>query len=335
MSWYSRFGNMTGRFSPFTRSPPQGSTRVSDGDFSYITADDLRKHGSDTTPHHHPHHHGSHVDESSVDMGPPRETDCLILRNKKKDHVVHFPAYSIAKGQLTVGQVREHAAKKTGTADARRVKLLYLGKNLSDDSRSCRAEGLRNESELLCTIAEGVLDDEEDEEDDGEGEEDDDAGEAEGGVGLGGEQPRRKRNRGKKTKRRNKRDATQQQASGTSTPAELNIPQPSTAASSQHSRAPSPRPPPAPMTPMDKLNALRATLETFLPQVHAFKTSPPVDQAKREYEHKKLTETILAQVLLKLDAVETDGDADARARRKELVRETNGVLQDLDAVVKG
>lgn len=149
MSWTSRLGNL-GRFSPFTRSPPQGSSRVSDSDFSYITADDLRKHQAEANKY------SQQTVESPQEYGPPRDTDILVLRNKKKDFTVHFPAYSIPRGELTIGQVREQAGKKTNTADWRRVKLLYKGKNLKDDSRTCKQEGVREGAELMCTIADNI-----------------------------------------------------------------------------------------------------------------------------------------------------------------------------------
>ena len=327
MSWTARLGNNLGRFSPFTRSPTQGSSQVSDADFSYITADDLRRHGADGVGRQPQQQRA----ESPVEQGPPRDTDALVLRNKKKDCTVHFPAYSIAKGELTVGQVREHAAKKMGTADPRRIKLLYRGKNLKDDSRTCKQEGLRHEAELLCTVAESMpsASGSEDDEDEDEG------------VGLDGVEQstadgeaRRKRNRGKKTKRRNKREADRQQTSGTSTPSEYigHLPPPPT--SQAHSRAQSPKPPGTPMTPIDKINAIRDTLGTFLPQVQQFTENPPADQAKKDFDYKRLSETILAQVLLKLDGVETEGDTDARTKRKELVRETQAILSGLDAVMK-
>lgn len=318
--WASRFGNL-GRFSPFTRSPTSatGSTKVSDADFSYITADDLRKHQAEAGRGADPR---ERAPSPPIDYGPARDTDVVLLRNKRKEYAVHFAAYSIAKGELTVGSLRDAAAKKLGLADARRIKLLYKGKNLKDDERQCRQEGMRDGSEVMCTVADVSAsatesDDEEDEEMvDGQPD---------------GDSSKRRRNRGKKTKRRNKREATQGSGTSTPDPVNLNIP-PYTG-----SRAPSPKPPggaQTPQTAIGKLDALYAKLQTYIPDCEKFMRSPPLEPAKKEYEHKRLSETILTQVLLQLDGVETEGDADARARRKELVKETQKVLQDLDAVMK-
>ncbi|EME88111.1 BCL2-associated athanogene-like protein [Pseudocercospora fijiensis CIRAD86] len=313
MSWASRLGNL-GRFSPFTRSPPQGSTKVSDADFSYITADDLRRHQAESM----------NAQGDTEDYGPPRDTDVLILRNKKQEYAVHFPAYSIAKGELNIGQVRDQAAKKTGVGDPRRIKLLYKGKNLKDDSRAAKSEGLKDGAELMCTIAEPMSPSDSDE--------DDEFGDALIESGTADGETRRKRNRGKKTRRRNKR-GERDGASGTSTPQpgqpNLGVPN-----SQQPSRTQSPRPAASPASPFDKLNALHQKLQSYIPDCEKFLAAPPTDHAKKEFEHKRLTETILAQVLLKLDGVETEGDEDARSQRKALVRETQAVLNRLDAMMK-
>ncbi|KAI5371103.1 Putative Ubiquitin-like domain, BAG domain, Ubiquitin-like domain superfamily [Septoria linicola] len=301
MSWTQRFGGSLGRFSPFTRSPPQGPTKVSDADFSYITADDLRRHQAE-----------SMGQQSEADYGPPRDTDVLILRNKRKETAVHFPAYSIAKGELTIGKVREQAAK-TLQSDPRRIKLLYKGKNLKDDSRLASQEGLQDGAELMLAIAEGVASPSDSEESDDEFADINGSGTADG-------EAKRKRNRGKKSKRRNKREQ-----SGTSTP-QLGVPN-----GDQTSRTQSPRPPPSPATPLDKLNALHAKLQEFVPSCEAYLASPPSEPAKKDFEHKRLTESILTQVLLKTDGVETEGDEEARSRRKALVKETQGWLNKLDA----
>lgn len=309
MSWASRLGNL-GRFSPFTRSPPQGSTKVRDEDFSYITADDLRRHGPDGAT--------GNNRTSSESLGPPRDTDMLVLRNKRNEYTVHFPAYSIAKGELTVGQLREHAAKKAGTADPRRIKILHRGKNLKDDSRTCRGEGLQHGSELLLTIADPMSSAEGSEDDD----DDDDL--ADGGVDVPGEgEGRRRRNRGKKSKKKAK--CEERVADNLGVPPSSS--QPST-------RPHSPKPPPTPSTPIDKIKGFRGALESLIPQVEAFQRSPPEDPGKKDYEHKRLSETVLTQVLLKLDGVDTEGDPEARAKRKELVKDTQKVLNDIDAVMR-
>jgi len=267
--------------------------QVSDNDYSYITSDDLKR--------------GDYDDKS----GPPRETDVIVLKSKKVSYPVHFAAYSLDRGELTIGHVREQAAKKTGTSDPSRIKLLYRGKNLKDDTRACRAEGLKVGAEIMCSIADAIQDDDDD---------DESGTDAEAQDGTDGDKPKRKRNRTRNKKKKGKRHS--EPAASESLP----IP------SAEGSRAPTPKIP-TPATPMDKLNACQAKMHEMLPLCDDFLRNPPADRAKRDYEHKKLSETILQQVLLKLDAVETD-EPDVRAKRKELVKDTQRVLNSLDDSVK-
>ena len=224
---------------------------------------------------------------------------------------MHFPAYSIAKSELSVGQVRDAAGKKIGV-DGRRVKLLFKGKNLKDDSRTCRQEGLRDHEQILCTVAEsGSISGSDDE---------DDEDEADGVDPTDPDSAKRRRNRNKNKKRRAKA-----KISGTSTPSMSD----SANFGAHPLHAPSPKPP-QPQMPLEKVAALRAVLADYERQVQTFLRTPPAEPAKREFEHKRLGEMILTQVILKTDAIETEGDPEARLKRKELVRETQAVLKELD-----
>ncbi|KAI4154520.1 MAG: hypothetical protein LQ340_001635 [Diploschistes diacapsis] len=88
-----------------------------------------------------------------------------------------------------------------------------------------------------------------------------------------------------------------------------------------------------PKTPMDKLEELASTFHTkFVPLCLQFTNNPPKDSKVRGQEYMKLSESILTQILLKLDDVDTEGNDDARKRRKAQVKEAQDVLSDLDAV---
>ncbi|KAF2432017.1 hypothetical protein EJ08DRAFT_669622 [Tothia fuscella] len=313
MSWSSRFGGWGGRFSPFGRSPNAGG-EVSDGDFSYITSDDLARSQADQTP----------------SGASTRDTDVLVLKNKKMNYPVHFPAHSIDRGELTVGDIRAAAAGKVGTpkSEAHRMKILYKGRNLSNDSKAAREEGLRSDGdhELMLVVPDATRGGE------SSSEEEEEESTVDGADGS------------KKKIRRRKKKSKSKKKNG-----DLDTPPLSTTNSSMlnpdATYAPSSAPPPprqrtpqpaaAPQTPLQKLDALASVFHTkFVPDCIQFTASPPTDKAKRDFDHKKLTETILAQILLKLDAVETEGDPAARQRRKDIVKEVQGMLNRLDEVVK-
>ncbi|KAF1350931.1 hypothetical protein BDV97DRAFT_350691 [Delphinella strobiligena] len=287
MSWSSKLGSWSGRFSPFGRNPAHAAAQVSDADYSYITSEDLKR-AQERSP-------------SPSESGPPRDKDVLVLKCKRVSYPIHFPAHSVSRGEVRVGDLRAKAARETDTSDARRIKLLYKGKNLKDDTRTCRAEGLREGAEIMCVVGDGNP------ESGSSSESEDDGG---AGAVDGDATTKRKRNRNKNRKKKGKKPLD--------TIAPTNsLPKP-----------------PTPATPLDKLGEISHKLQSLLPECVQFTNNPPTDPGKKEYEHKRLSETILAQVLLKLDAVDTEGDPDARARRKELVREAQRVLTGIDEANK-
>ncbi|KAF2125838.1 hypothetical protein P153DRAFT_389291 [Dothidotthia symphoricarpi CBS 119687] len=339
MSWFSRTGgSWGGRFSPFGRQPPNAGV-VNDSDFSYITNDDLRRNNGSQGPE---------IVEWD-DKNPDRETDVLIFKEKRTNYPTHFAAHSIRDGDLKISTVRQAAAKKLGVSDPRRIRMFYKGRNLKHDERTAREEGLRGDgtgSEILITIGEmpagGLAPGSEDVSQrawsDGEDEEDDD----ESGVDSGANTTGRKKSR-KRGGKKNKKKGSSATPSGTSTPGYSNaagagpeyLPLPS-----QFNAAPRPSPSPAPraatpQTAMGKLDAIGSKFHTeFVPMCVQFMAHPPEDKSKRDFEYKKLSETILTQILMKFDGVETEGDQDARMKRKALVKEVQGMLNKLDETMK-
>lgn len=170
------------------------------------------------------------------------EPDIILVRHKGSLYKMKFPAFSIAEGLTLVGHLRQQAATEFEVEDASRVTLIFQGKTLKMDSRSCHEEGLKMRSEVLCVVK---------------------------------------------------------------------------------------------RTPIEEIDFLSHKFRTELvPQGREFISNTPADAKKRDLEYRRCTETILTQILLKSDAVDTEGDTEARLRRKELVVEVERFLNDLDKAAK-
>lgn len=279
------------------------------------------------------------------DGGDDSSPDILLLKHHKYKYTLEFPAYAIDDGALRVGHLRQRAAEVTRTADPDRVKLLYKGKLLDEDSLPCKTEGLKQESEVLCVVSEVQPGEVSDPEmmDGGRNVVRGDDGGGGGGGGGGKKTGKNKRKNGKGKKNKNQKGTPDNIASPVPTPSQPQPPQQQQQQPKPHaiSTSASNLPAPAPNlknfnTPLEQANALTAYFRSeLLGPCNAYAADTPTDTRIRDFEHKKLSETILAQVLLKADGIDSTGDPEARNARKALVKEAQEALNKLDAALKG
>lgn len=333
----SRFGwSSRGELSPFSSNlGSNGVPAVTDDDFSYITSEDLETSGGEI-PRHRPRH-DAHDGTTGQQYGRSsrqvvEEPDVLQIRSKGKTYKEDFPAYSIGDGQVLVGDLQERIQLllKLSSKQAKNMKLLYKGRALKEPGKPVRDYGVKNNSEVLVIVGEP-----------GQDESSEDSGEEIVVIDEG--RPKTKK---KKKSRKSKRGGTPSPADGGSSSTGLEVPSDHDRRPGSSSRTQSPSvmsgvsgasaAAAVPGGPIDKINSLAQHFEDkWLPLCLKFIKSPPTDAKKREDEHRRITETVMQQVILKLDGVETDGQEEARARRREVVRYVQGILKEMDGRLQG
>ncbi|KXH35658.1 BAG domain-containing protein [Colletotrichum simmondsii] len=315
----SRYGWSTNReqISPYG-STLSGVPDVTDEDFSYITTEDLQSTslGSSVPTRSYAHNPRS--------RGSVPDDDILLIKNKGITYPAHFPAYAIGDGKLRVRDVRDRVSVLLELSErrGRRVKLLYKGRQLKEPAAPVRDYGVKNNSEVMVVLPEGEVDAESSDDSDEEmvvvGGDGGSAVGSNGGTDDG--KKRRGKKKGRKSKKRSSNTSPRDSASN------LGVPGQERQSSPSLSKANGPH---------AKLDAIAAKFEADLRQpCEDYIASPPTDPKKREEEHRKLSETTMQHVLLKLDEVETEGDQDARMKRKALVQTVQDVLKRLDARLK-
>lgn len=278
-----------------------GVPDVTNEDFSYITAQDLddpRVEYTDT--HYYPR---------SRSRGPSEpEDDILLIKNKGVTYPAHFPAYSIGDGKLYVKDVRERIGllMDLSSRTTRRIKLLYKGKQLKESSIPVREYGVKNKSEVMAVIPDA-------DDDNNSGRSDDEM--------IIVDEPSRSDTKKKSSKKKSSKKKSKSEAKSPTSPVD-------SGSNGDAANAPSPTAVNAAMKKLDEIS--QDFYSNWLPLCLSYIDAPPKDDKKRDEEHRKLSESVMQQIILKLDGVETEGVDEIRQRRKDLVKRVQEVLKQLD-----
>ncbi|KAK4222521.1 BAG domain-containing protein, partial [Podospora fimiseda] len=302
--------------SPFGSTVGQGVPNITDEDFSYITSEDLESSVYDNPGRaSYGGAQSQYYDLYSQSAPAPAydrlspEDDVMLIKHQGITYPEHFPAYSIGDGKLFVSDVRERVRMILDLTDrqAKRVKLYYKGRRLRDPDAPIRSYGVKNNSEVLMVL-----------EDSGQGSSEDDM------VVV----PRHRR------ESRESREALESRFERTGRDIRGYGAPPDSPRTSRTGRWGEPGPRDATTSfggPIEKMSQISVVFNTeLLPLCNDYIASPPSDPKKRDQEHRKISETIMQKVLLKLDEIETTGEEGARARRKELVKHVQEALKSLD-----
>ena len=331
------FGYYGGRGSPFLSNLADAAPRNLSGHFEYIGPDD------ELYTNHRP-------SVAVYDEDP----DKIHVRYLDRMIPIDFPAYSINEETTCAGDLRKSVARHLGV-DPSRVRLVYKKHELKQNRYSLKRYGMKQNSEVSAVVTERSMDYNRTDSHSASGSDSESSGHL-------APAPRRPRAQSTVRYRSDEQIPTAApRKSGSHLHPNGHVPsvsQPSTHRDSlrptgaervvarerepSRSRGASPAPPthnlPAadPNSPLGKMQALNSTFNTqWLPPATRFLMNPPSDPDVRQKEFMKLSESIMAQVILKADNIEIEGNADARNVRKNMVNEANRVLKNLDMVMKG
>ena len=301
---------------PYQPYPTDPEPHVTDQDFSYIPSYEIVSY---------------HFDPGYSALPPIvpvyEEDDVLhVVLANNREYQLQFPAYSIGDGKLLVGDIQKRIAFLRDIPDHRTpyISLFYKGTKLRNPGDIVRVYGCKNHSELYCIIPGRFPDEIETEQHQYTSQ----SSGSESDPVIVTDDHGRITNTRRLRRKSSVKHSRSPSASGTSPqipPSDMGAGSSKPRPISRHNReTPSPA--------MKKLEEIAQHFETSLrPLCEEFAMSPPADKQKREDEHKKLEEATMQQVLLKLDAVQTDGDEQVRARRRELVGHVQAVLKMIDS----
>lgn len=338
----SRWGWSSSRpgLSPFNSTLGDGVIpAVTDEDYSYITSEDLEDHsprGYDSRFGRHPRdadtYSHSAPGPSSFEQYEKPEDDVMLIKYRGVIYPEHFPAYSIGDGQLYVSDVvdRVRYMLRLPERDADRIRLTYKGRHLASSQIPVREYGVKNNSEVSVTFTDRAADS------------NSDSSEEIVVVSRDGGDAAPKKSK-KKRGRKGGSDRSPRDSNSS-----LNLEVPGTNDKQRAASRVRRQSPPSgsrsssvnlpvgiPGGPIEKLNNISSHFNTkLLPLCLQYTMNPPSDPKKKEEEHRKLSETVMQQVLLKLDEIDTAPEEGARARRKELVQQVQHVLKGLDEKLK-